>query len=120
MEMKLRISGRIRQRGITGSVEDSAAPQSIILEKEKWQNIYNHFRDSVLALGSDDLVITGANAIDGDGNVLVMAPSPVGNPGRSISAATTEGPPHCAWCRLREADSWENFRSHWLTRKKNV
>ncbi|WP_434630689.1 hypothetical protein [Thermoanaerobacterium thermosaccharolyticum] len=90
--MKLRISGRITPRGTVGSFESVEVPHSILIEKDKWENIDDCFMEKILGLKPDDVMIIGANAIDTEGNAAIMAGSPGGgNPGKSIAALTTEG-----------------------------
>lgn len=90
--VKLRICGRITKRGAVANCLNSNAPHSILIENNKWQNIDNCFMEKALNLGSEDVTVIGANAIDAEGNAVMMAGSPGGgNPGKAISAMAIEG-----------------------------
>jgi hypothetical protein len=90
--MKLRISGRVTERGTVGSFENGSSPHSVLVQQGKWQSIDDRFLDTVLALGPRDVVIIGANAIDREGNAAMMAASPGGGSvGPAVAALTTEG-----------------------------
>jgi len=90
--IKLRICGRITKRGSVVSIVDEGAPMCVMIENGKWQDIDDCYYKQALSLGPKDVVITGANAIDSDGNAAMMAGGPGGNgPGMSISTFATEG-----------------------------
>jgi len=90
--INLRISGRITKRGTVGSLKDTNSPHSILIENGKWESIDDSFLEILLKLGPQDIFVTGANAIDLEGNAAMMAGSPAGgNPGIAFTALSTEG-----------------------------
>lgn len=92
LDIPLRISGRITRRGTVSSLYPSKSPHSILLRGDSWQNIDDNITEIASKLTSEDLIITGANAIDVFGNAVMMAGSVGGgNPGQSLSTWYTEG-----------------------------
>ncbi|HUJ64753.1 MAG TPA: hypothetical protein VLX59_04390 [Acidimicrobiales bacterium] len=89
----LRISGRVSPRGTTASGSpDTSAPHSMLLDKSAWRNIDENVAEAARQLGADDVVIIGANALDGAGRAAMMAGAPGGgNPGASLGAVFAEG-----------------------------
>lgn len=91
--IKLRISGRVTRRGTVCSFKESNAPHCVIIENNTWQNIDDSFLEMALKLGSKDVFITGANAIDMEGNTAMMAGIPGGgDPGMFIVGLKDKGP----------------------------
>jgi hypothetical protein len=90
--ISLRISGRVSARGTKSSQTKSDHPHSILIEDGKYRSADDHFAEIVLSMGSDDVIIAGANAIDVHGNAAMMAGAPGGgNPGLAFSAMACEG-----------------------------
>ncbi|KUO73169.1 MAG: hypothetical protein APF77_08340 [Clostridia bacterium BRH_c25] len=90
--IKLRICGRVTKRGTVAGNNYEGAPSNVLIEDGKWQSIDDCFIEKSLQLGPKDVAITGANAIDAEGNAAIMAGSPGGNaPGMSITTWATEG-----------------------------
>lgn len=88
----LRICGRISERGSVSSETRSGAAHSILYSKGEVINIDEDFDDRLLEIGTDDILITGANIIDIYRNAAMLAGSPAGNRcGRGVSAMTVEG-----------------------------
>lgn len=93
-EIPLRISGRITPRGTVSSREAAASPHSILWQAGQWRDIDDTLPSELHGFTQADLIITGANAIDGYGQAAMMAGSPGGgNPGQSLSAWYSEGAP---------------------------
>lgn len=85
--IKLRISGRITNRGTVGCKNISNAPHSVLVEGGTWRNIDELFVEEALNLKENDIFVIGANTIDIYGNSAMMAGSlEGGNPDRAISA----------------------------------
>lgn len=92
IEVPLRISGRITQRGTVSSKDIVEGPHSIIYSKGNWENIDDNIVEMVKRFSEKDLIVCGANAIDCRGNAAIMAGSPGGgNVGSSLSSWYTEG-----------------------------
>lgn len=92
IDVPLRISGRITQRGTVSSKDIVEGPHSIIYSKGNWTDVDDNIVERVQRFSKNDLVICGANAIDYKGNAALMAGSPGrGNVGRSLSSWYTEG-----------------------------
>ncbi len=88
----LRICGQITPRGTVSGGEDCRAAHSILIKGKRLQNIDASIIEESQQLGPDDLVICGANAIDGKGRAALMAGSPGGgNVGQAINSWFVEG-----------------------------
>ena len=92
LEQPLRICGRITPRGTVSSREDGPAAHSLLYDHGRLENLDNRVEAALLDLGPGDVVITGANLIDSQGDAAMLAGSPGGGScGRAISALTSEG-----------------------------
>lgn len=88
----LRICGRITARGTVSSGEVCMAPHSILINGDEIKNIDDSISEVSVKLGSDDLVICRANAIDCQGRAALMAGNPGGgNVGSAINSWFVEG-----------------------------
>ena len=76
--MPLGICGRITKKGAKATKYDLDAPHCILIDKGKVIDIDDAepFEEAALSLGKDDILVTGANAFDIDGNAAMMAGSP--------------------------------------------
>lgn len=89
----LKISGRISPRGFraTRGLECNA-PHCMLIEKDEWRAVDAELPEVVAGMGHDDVVVTGANAIDAFGGAAVVAGAPLGDrPGAVISGIMSEG-----------------------------
>ena len=92
LDQPLRICGRITPRGTVSSREDGPAAHSLLYDHGRLENLDNRVEAALLDLGPGDVVITGANLIDSQGDAAMLAGSPGGGScGRAISALTSEG-----------------------------
>lgn len=92
IDMPLRISGRITQRGTVSSKDIIEGPHSIMYSKGSWRNADDDIIEIVGKFSRKDLIVCGANAIDYKGNAAIMAGSPGGGEvGKSLSSWYTEG-----------------------------
>jgi len=91
--IKLEICGRITKRGtVAGKNKRCGIPHSILITNGGWENVDDNLTEVVLNLTPEDVIIIGANAIDSEGNAVLMAGSPGGGPpGRALTALMTEG-----------------------------
>jgi len=88
----LRISGRVTPTGTRSAKATSDYPHNVLIKDGHAENIDARLIDELLQLKSDDVLITGANIIDTEGNAAIMAGSAAGgNMGKSISTLTSEG-----------------------------
>ncbi|MFZ7101233.1 MAG: hypothetical protein ACOWWO_01050 [Peptococcaceae bacterium] len=88
----LKISGRVTPNGTKSMKAFSDYPHNVLVEGDHAENIDARLIDELLQLKSDDVLITGANIIDTEGNAAMMAGSVLGgNMGKSINTLTTEG-----------------------------
>ncbi|MFZ5753637.1 MAG: AroM family protein [Bacillota bacterium] len=88
----LRISGRITERGTVAGLIDTSDPHSVLIEKGDWRNIDDTIVEEVQQLGPRDVIVSGANAIDGNKKAALMAGSAGGgNVGKSLSSWYCEG-----------------------------
>lgn len=90
----LRICGRITGRGTVANLINTDGPHTVLIEKGECKNIDDCVAEEMQGLGPHDLIICGANAIDGEGRAALMAGSPGGgNIGRALSSWYSEGIP---------------------------
>jgi hypothetical protein len=90
--LPLRISGRITERGTVAELGLSKTAHTVLISGNKILDIDNTIDSEIIEFGPSDLIITGANAIDSNGNAAIMAGSPGGGlVGKSIQAWYTEG-----------------------------
>lgn len=90
----VRISGRITKRGTVSSLKQLDTPHTVLLQDGVWRNIDQTLPDELHGFTRNDLIITGANAIDCYNQAAMMAGSPGGgNPGQSLSSWYSEGVP---------------------------
>lgn len=88
----LRICGRITERGTVSSDKSSDTPHSVLIKNNHWKNIDDDIVSCTASLGSNDLIICSANAIDHNGKAALMAGSVGGGSvGASLSNWYTEG-----------------------------
>lgn len=86
------ISGRITPRGTKTSLRKKSQPHSILIEKNDIRNIDRYWNAILLELNKGDIVITGANALDVNGNAAIMAAAPLGGkPINAISSLMVQG-----------------------------
>jgi len=70
----LRISGRITSRGTGTAWENTGDPHTLVMYKGKCYDYEDkESRDVLNDLGEDDIVVTGANIYDRQGNAAIMA-----------------------------------------------
>ncbi|MBC7322654.1 MAG: hypothetical protein H5T90_06070 [Acetomicrobium sp.] len=92
--VKLRISGRITERGAVSAEGNVEGPHSIVIRNGKPETADGHLEEIVSQMGPSDLAICGANIIDGDGNAAMMAGRFFGGePGRILPLLHVEGVP---------------------------
>ncbi len=92
--MPLGICGRITPRGATGPRHDLDVPHCLLVDKGRIVDVDSPegFEKAALSLGRSDVLVTGANAFDVDGNAAMMAGSPLGGfPGKILPAVVAEG-----------------------------
>ncbi len=89
----LRLSGRVSGRGTLAAAEaNPEEPHSVLARGGVLENIDGDFAAAAGKLGRGDVIVIGANAIDGAGNAAMMAGSVGGGPpGPGWSALTSEG-----------------------------
>lgn len=88
----LRICGRVTSRGTVSSKENGPAPHCLLYHHGRIENLDDRAEQALLELGPGDVMITGANLIDGQGGAAMLAGSPGGGPcGRALCAMSTEG-----------------------------
>ena len=95
----LGICGRITQKGTNSALSeepkhDLDAPHCILIDKGEIVDVDDaeSFEKAALSLRKHDILATGANAVDVNGNAAMMAGSPLGNfPGMIIPALAAEG-----------------------------
>lgn len=90
------ICGRVSPRGTKGSKDDlmEYGPHSILIYKGEITNLDDDalFEKTLLEMGSEDILITGANAIDQYGGAAMMIGSPFGSsPGKLLPTLSGEG-----------------------------
>lgn len=92
-ESPLRISGRISARGTLAAVNaNPEIPHSILLEDGRARGIDDDLAAAVRGLGPGDIIVIGANAIDGYGGAAMMAGAEGGAvPGAAWGSLTSEG-----------------------------
>lgn len=94
--VSLKISGRITPRGAKTAMnkKEIAAPHSIIVERGVLHALDGRWEECMKKLTPDDIIITGANAIDAHGNAALMAGQYIGGgPGRFLNSAWIDGIP---------------------------
>ncbi|MEW6522769.1 MAG: hypothetical protein AB1445_04210 [Bacillota bacterium] len=84
--VKLHISGRVSPRGTRAAATPGASPHSLLLENGVPSPVDDRLAEAVCALGSRDVVITGANLIDAQGNAAMMAGAELGGPPGQVMA----------------------------------
>ncbi|QSQ08597.1 hypothetical protein H0A61_00930 [Koleobacter methoxysyntrophicus] len=92
--VKLGICGRVTPKGTKGGKYDLDAPHCILIEGGMVKDVDDAqlFEEAAMSLKKGDILITGANAFDIEGNAAMMAGSPLGNfPGKIIPALCSEG-----------------------------
>lgn len=92
--LPLGICGRITEKGAKSGKYDLDAPHCILIDNGKIIDVDDAkpFEKAVLSLEKGDIVVTGVNALDIEGNAAMMAGSPLGNfPGMIIPALAAEG-----------------------------
>lgn len=92
----LKISGRISPRGARCAKyrEKIPVPHSAVLQEGKFHELDGKWEEWMGKLTSEDIVITGANAIDVHGNAALMAGMYTGgDPGRFLQSAWIDGIP---------------------------
>ncbi|HHY71345.1 MAG TPA: hypothetical protein GX519_06840 [Thermoanaerobacterales bacterium] len=92
--LPLGICGRITQKGAKSTKYDLDAPHCILIDNGKVIDVDDAkpFEKAALSLERGDILVTGVNAFDMEGNAAMMAGSPLGNfPGMIIPALAAEG-----------------------------
>lgn len=88
----LRICGRISTRGTVSSRTNGSAAHLMLYTGGQSRSLDEEGEDALLELGPDDVMITGANLLDCQGNAAMLGGSPAGNfCGKAVSAMTCEG-----------------------------
>lgn len=89
----LRISGRTTLRGGVGArTQIETIPHTMLWENGVATSLDSRVDEALLELGPNDVMITGANVIDAEGNAAMLAGSPGGYLcGRATSGMATEG-----------------------------
>ena len=90
----LKISGRIAVDGLRGSVKTITEPHNVIYAQGVWRNADVTLVEDMGALGPNDVVIIGANALDTHGIAGMLTGAESGGiAGKAFNAAYTEGVP---------------------------
>lgn len=88
----LRISGRITERGTVAAARTVDGPHSLLLRRGRPEPADGHLEEIVSEMGSNDVVVCGANLIDANGNAAMMAGRFLGGePGRVLPLLPSEG-----------------------------
>lgn len=74
-ERPLRICGRNTKKGTTAFYKNDTEPHTLMFEDGEWFNIDSDLKEKLSSLGSDDTLVIGANALDINGDVAMMAGS---------------------------------------------
>ena len=91
-DLPLRISGRMTKRGAVSAASSCDAPHTVAWENGKIINLDETVDEYTSDMGPGDVIVTGANIIDSEGNGALLAGSKSGGLcGRSISAWSVEG-----------------------------
>lgn len=77
-DTKLRLCGRITKNGLKCSLTEGNDPHYLVYENGTLRNADKDVIETVSAFGPDDVIITGANAIDARGNAGILFGSPDG------------------------------------------
>lgn len=90
----LRICGRMTENGMKANKNQSDAAHWLLYHNGNIKNIDNELEDVIKNFTSEDLLITGANAIDAFGNAALLIGSPGGSGyGKVLSSMYAEGFP---------------------------
>lgn len=88
----LRISGRNTPRGAVAAKTLENSPHTLLWKNGSPYSLDDRVDNELLELEPDDIMITGANLIDVEGNAAMLAGSPGGSLcGKATSAMATEG-----------------------------
>ncbi|QQO08904.1 hypothetical protein [Breznakiella homolactica] len=88
----LHLSGRISPRGTLGAAVSPDIPHNGLIRNGSLVSADDDTVTIVRNLGRGDIIITGANAVDSEGNAAMMAGAEGGgNPGAAWGAFSTEG-----------------------------
>lgn len=88
----MRICGRMTTNGMKGSLQASEGAHMMLYEQGNLQNVDSCVEATAKSLGSGDLFVTGANALDCYGHAALLIGSPSGGSyGACLSSLYTEG-----------------------------
>lgn len=88
----LRIGGRIVSDGTRASKYVVDAPHIVVLQAGKWRKADDNLLEEMSTMGPNDLFITGANALDSQGNAGLLAGIEFGSTaGKAMITLWTEG-----------------------------
>ena len=90
--LELRVGGRNSPRGAMSSKNEVESPHTVLLKDGVTQNMDGRMDEVLSELGPGDVMIIGANLIDGQGNAALLAGFPGGGQyGRISSYMSCEG-----------------------------
>lgn len=99
----LRISGRIDAGGTRSAQGPGPAPHNLLIQKGKAVNVDHNIQSVVEQMDSNDLIVTGANAIDPYGRAaLAFAALGGGSRGHALHSAYMQGIPTLVLCGLNK------------------
>lgn len=99
----MRISGRIDANGTRSARCPSAVPHNLLIQNGRAENADQDIRTVVEKMDSNDLIVTGANAIDPYGRAaLAFAALGGGSRGHALHSAYMQGIPTIVLCGLNK------------------